>query len=244
MTFVTRELSEVLSAGDAEVVAAVPGSSSDAVQQPRSLKLSTNSSIYRAALKRVLDVALVLFALPVWFPVIALFATLTALDGHNPFYRQKRIGRNGRVFNIWKLRSMVIDADDRLATCLAADPQARAEWEKTQKLKNDPRVTPIGRILRKTSLDELPQLINVLTGDMSLVGPRPMMLCQRELYHGDTYYDMRPGLTGLWQVSARNNSAFSDRVRFDDFYAARMSFQMDMTVLMRTIGVVLRGTGY
>lgn len=211
---------------------------------PRSLKLSENSTLYASGLKRVLDVMLVLLTAPFWLPVVALFALLVATDGHTPFYRQERVGKGGRSFWIWKLRTMVIDADAKLEAHLAANPAARAEWDATQKLKCDPRITTVGRILRKTSLDELPQLFNVLSGDMSLVGPRPMMLCQRDLYDGASYYALRPGLTGLWQVSARNDSRFSDRVKFDNTYAATVSLSTDVSVLMRTVGVVVRGTGY
>jgi exopolysaccharide production protein ExoY len=127
---------------------------------------------------------------------------------------------------------------------LAETPEARAEWDATQKLKQDPRITVVGRMLRKTSLDELPQLFNVLTGDMSLVGPRPIMVNQKALYPGQRYYDMRPGLTGLWQVSDRNECSFAGRVRFDDIYHRTMSFGTDLRILGQTVSVVLRGTGY
>jgi exopolysaccharide production protein ExoY len=181
---------------------------------------------------------------PFWLPLMVLGALLVALDGNNPFYTQERIGRNGRVFRIMKLRSMVPGADEVLVNYLVANPEARAEWDATQKLKSDPRITTVGRILRKTSLDELPQLINVLVGDMSLVGPRPIMVNQKALYPGRRYYDMRPGLTGLWQVSDRNDCAFVERVRFDDAYHRIMSFWTDAAILVRTIKVVVRGTGY
>lgn len=201
-------------------------------------------SVYRGGVKRVLDTVAVLLAAPIWVPVVLIAALLVARDGHNPFYCQDRIGRKGRAFRMWKLRSMVVDAEARLEAHLAADPAARAEWDSTQKLKDDPRITPIGRILRKTSLDELPQLWNVLTGEMSLVGPRPMMVDQRSLYHGNSYYALRPGLTGFWQISDRNECRFSDRVRFDDAYHRSLSLRTDTTVLFRTVSVVLRGTGY
>ncbi len=205
---------------------------------------SGQNTLYRRVFKRVLDLVLIVLAMPVWLPVVVIGAALAATDGHNPFYRQERVGRDGRTFWIWKLRTMVVDADAKLEAHLDANPQARAEWDATQKLKRDPRITFFGRVLRKTSLDELPQLFNVLVGDMSLVGPRPMMLSQKQLYSGTSYYGMRPGLTGLWQVSERNNSRFIDRVRFDDTYAVTMSFSTDMSILMRTVSVVLRGTGY
>ena len=165
-------------------------------------------------------------------------------DGGPAFYVQDRIGLDGRVFRLWKLRSMVIDADQRLAAHLAADPALRAEWDETQKLKRDPRITAVGRLLRKTSLDELPQLWNVLKGDMSLVGPRPMMPEQRALYPGRAYYQMRPGLTGPWQVSDRNEVSFAGRAEFDADYAGRMSLATDLGILFLTVWVVLRGTGY
>ncbi|MEL6952868.1 MAG: sugar transferase [Pseudomonadota bacterium] len=205
---------------------------------------SAAQELYRNAFKRALDLALIVFVAPIWLPVILVGAFLAALDGHNPFYRQERVGRFGRTFWIWKLRTMVVNADAKLEAYLDANPEARAEWDATQKLKHDPRITLVGRILRKTSLDELPQLFNVLIGDMSLVGPRPMMVSQKDLYTGDGYYTVRPGLTGLWQVSDRNECRFIDRVSYDETYAAKMSFGMDLSILMRTVGVVVRGTGY
>lgn len=200
--------------------------------------------LYGHTLKRALDIIVVLAALPIWLPVILIGAALAASDGRTPFYRQKRVGRGGREFWLLKLRTMVMDADAKLEAFLAQNPDARAEWDVTQKLKNDPRITFFGRVLRKSSLDELPQLINVLKGDMSLVGPRPMMVKQRPLYDGQSYYTLRPGLTGLWQVSDRNACSFADRVRFDDTYAANLSFGQDVVIAIRTVGVVLRGTGY
>ena len=170
---------------------------------------------YRRYVKRALDTALVLASAPVSLPLIAVAAGMVALDGGKPFYSQTRLGKDGRHFRIWKLRSMVVDADARLNDHLASDPEAQAQWARTQKLKSDPRVTRIGRVLRKTSLDELPQLFNVLNGTMSLVGPRPMMVEQRDLYHGSAYYELRPGITGLWQVSERNEAEFVARVRYD-----------------------------
>lgn len=198
---------------------------------------------YARGLKRALDVALVLAAAPVVVPVVLVLALLVACDGGAPFYAQDRVGRGGRRFRMWKLRTMVVGAEDRLAAHLAADPAARAEWDRTQKLRDDPRVTPTGRLLRRTSLDELPQLWNVLTGDMSLVGPRPMMPCQQAMYPGEAYYRLRPGLTGPWQVSDRNAAAFADRARFDRDYEAALSLATDLRLLAATLRVVLRGTG-
>lgn len=150
---------------------------------------------------------------------------------------------NGRRFFMWKFRTMVPNAEEHLNRYLAANPQARAEWECKQKLNDDPRITKLGRILRRTSVDELPQLINVLSGDMSLVGPRPMMPCQQALYPGHAYYRLRPGLTGLWQVSERHTSTFAERAIYDDSYESKLSFVTDANILARTVGVVLRATG-
>lgn len=193
--------------------------------------------------KRMLDLCLVVLALPVVLPVIGILALLVALDGGNPFYTQPRVGRGGRVFRMWKLRSMVADADAALEAHLERDPDARREWEVKQKLSRDPRVTLVGRVIRKTSLDELPQLFNVLTGDMSLVGPRPMMVFQKALYPGDAYFQMRPGITGTWQISDRNGSSFASRADFDEDYFRSMSLATDLRLLLGTVRVILRGTG-
>ncbi|WP_374301334.1 sugar transferase [Paracoccus sp. (in: a-proteobacteria)] len=200
--------------------------------------------IYRNGAKRLVETLLVLLTAPVTLPLVLLMALLVACDGGNPFFVQKRLGRNGRVFRIWKLRSMVVDAERRLAAHLEQDPAARDQWDSTQKLKQDPRVTRVGRLLRKSSMDELPQLLNVLNGTMSLVGPRPMMVEQRHLYRGRAYYRLRPGITGLWQISARNESEFVERVRYDEDYHRALSGWLDLKILARTVVVVLRGTGY
>lgn len=201
------------------------------------------TGLYRGMFKRVLDTALIVVTLPLVLPLILTLAMIVALDGSNPFYSQKRIGKNGRIFRMWKLRSMVSDADDVLETYLAADPRMRAEWDSKQKLMNDPRVTTVGRFLRKTSIDELPQLFNVLRGEMSLVGPRPMMVEQQKLYPGRDYYDLLPGVTGFWQISDRNNTSFADRAFYDARYNTKLSFKTDVQTLAATVQVVLRGTG-
>ncbi len=203
-----------------------------------------NFQPYRHGVKRALDILAVLLALPVVVPLVLLLALLVACDGGRPMYRQKRVGRGGRHYTMWKLRSMVVDADEKLDAYLADNPLARAEWETTQKLKRDPRITRFGRVLRKCSFDELPQLWNVLIGDMSLVGPRPMMVDQQPLYPGRAYYTLRPGITGIWQVSQRNQSSFADRARFDAQYAREVSFMTDTRLLLATVQVVFRGTGY
>ena len=204
---------------------------------------SHRQGLYRNGLKRALDVALVLLGGLLVLPVILVLAAFVALDGHSPFYWNARVGRGGRTFWMLKLRTMVSNADARLGAHLAADPEAAAEWAATQKLRQDPRITRFGRLLRKTSLDELPQLWNVLKGDMSLVGPRPMMPSQQILYPGSAYYALRPGLTGPWQVSDRNDCAFARRADFDRDYDRSLSFGADVGLLFRTVSIVLKGTG-
>jgi lipopolysaccharide/colanic/teichoic acid biosynthesis glycosyltransferase len=198
---------------------------------------------YRTGGKRLLDVVLVLLALPVVVVILLPFVLLVALEGGNPFYRQARLGRDARVFGMWKLRSMVPDAERLLDSHLAAHPEARAEWQRDQKLRNDPRITRIGRFIRRTSIDELPQLWNVLMGDMSLVGPRPMMPEQRDLYPGIAYYAMRPGITGYWQTAVRNESSFAERALYDTAYFRDLSLGTDLRVLRDTVRVLAAPTG-
>lgn len=205
---------------------------------------SRDKTFYRSKAKHALDVILTVLALPVAVPLILILAALVALDGHSPLYSQQRLGRNGKHFRIWKLRTMVHKADRHLESYLERNSDARQEWKTTQKLKNDPRITRVGRLLRKTSMDELPQLWNVLNGTMSLVGPRPMMPTQRSLYPGQNYFSLKPGITGLWQISDRNNCEFSSRAYYDDLYEKTVSLKTDISILLRTVGVVLRGTGY
>lgn len=199
---------------------------------------------YRDRFKRLFDIAFVIAIAPIALPLIGLMLVLACLDGANPFYRQARIGKNGRTYQMVKIRSMIPNADKHLEAYLDANPEARAEWDSTQKLKNDPRITLFGNFLRKSSMDELPQLWNVLVGDMSIVGPRPMMEDQKSLYPGAAYYAMRPGITGTWQVSDRNESTFAQRATFDTAYYYDMSFAKDLEILKKTVGVVLRCTGH
>ncbi len=199
--------------------------------------------IYRSAFKRLFDIAFVLLAAPFVVPFVLIVCAIIAVDGHSPFFKQERVGKDGRRFTLWKLRTMVPDAEALLTQHLDEDDAARAEWSVKQKLTSDPRITRFGRALRRTSIDELPQLINVLTGDMSLVGPRPMMPSQQSLYPGRAYYKLRPGITGPWQVSKRNETGFSERARYDDFYDETMSLSLDVRILFRTVIAVVRGTG-
>ncbi len=220
---------------------------SDAPEHPKSRPIGPTLPLrgpYELGLKRIFDLVCVLASLPFVVPLIAILALLVSRDGSSPFYCQDRIGRKGRIYRIWKLRTMVADADTMLHDYLSQNPEAAAEWELTQKLKRDPRITPIGAFLRKSSVDELPQLWNVLIGDMSLVGPRPMLPEQESIYPGLAYYSQRPGITGSWQVSERNECSFAERARFDTDYIANMSFANDMKLLFATMRVVARGTGY
>jgi len=197
-------------------------------------------------LKRALDLAiaipLLVFAAPMF---LALMLLIRSHDGGPAFFRQKRIGLNGREFTCFKFRSMVMDAGERLQDLLARDPQAAAEWKADQKLRNDPRITPVGHFLRKTSLDELPQLLNIIRGDMSVVGPRPIVRDEKPRYgaYFSDYASVRPGVTGLWQVSGRNDTSYERRVRLDVIYARRHCFMFDIKILLSTIPAVLKGDG-
>lgn len=201
---------------------------------------------WQRIIKRTLDIFLVVLVLVLLFPVLLLIAALIRLDSPgNAFYSQDRIGHNGRHFKLWKFRTMIVDAEKVLNQFLEKNPQMRLEWDATQKLKDDPRLTRMGRILRKLSLDELPQLYNILVGDMSLVGPRPFLPEQMQLYGNayKLYIRVRPGLTGLWQVSGRNSTTFMERSQWDEYYVRQWSIWLDIYILLRTIWVVIRHDG-
>lgn len=201
------------------------------------------SHLYRSFGKRAFDIIFVIAVGPIGLLLVTIVALLTAIGGRSPFYVQKRVGYDGRVFRMLKIQTMVADAEAVLERHLQNNPTARAEWDENQKLTNDPRITWLGDVLRRTSLDEMPQLWNVLKGDMSIVGPRPMMLDQQSLYPGRAYYELRPGITGPWQVSDRHRSSFAARANFDAEYNEGLSLKADLRILARTVGVVLRCTG-
>ena len=195
--------------------------------------------------KRALDLTLVLLTLPASIPLIALLSVLVMMGGGKPFFGHVRVGRNGRLFRCWKLRTMVLDAEQVLADHLARDPRMRADWQANFKLDPDPRITRIGAFLRKTSLDELPQLWNVFLGEMSTVGSRPVTLPELEKY-GEflpVYLQHRPGITGLWQVHGRNDVSYPVRVSLDQQYVRDISLLTDLKLIFGTILVVLRKTG-
>ena len=197
-------------------------------------------------LKRSFDIAGSLAGLVLLSPLFLMVALLVKLsDGGPIFYGHKRIGRGGRVFACLKFRTMVQDGERVLTAHLAANPEANAEWTATRKLKNDPRVTRVGQVLRKLSLDELPQIINILQGDMSLVGPRPVVRDELEIYGSAAVYYLksRPGLTGLWQVSGRNDVSYDTRVAFDRHYVENWSMVEDIRIIIKTVPAVWMSRG-
>ncbi len=204
------------------------------------------TDIRRLRLKRAMDIAISSLALIGLIPLfLALVLWIRASSKGPAFYGQRRIGQGGRPICIFKFRSMVQNADEVLERYLAENEQYREEWKKDQKLRHDPRITRVGHFLRKTSLDELPQLFNVLMGNMTLVGPRPIVDDEIERY-GDVYLEykeVKPGITGLWQISGRNNTTYEQRISYDRYYVTNWSVWMDLWILMRTIPVTLRGHG-
>ncbi|ACC72430.1 Undecaprenyl-phosphate galactose phosphotransferase [Paraburkholderia phymatum STM815] len=199
----------------------------------------------RSIAKRSFDIVVASVLIVLLSPLLVVIGVVVRRDGGPAMYGHVRIGCGAVPFNCLKFRSMVTNADAVLRELLDRDPLARAEWEREFKLKDDTRITAIGRLLRKTSLDELPQLFNVLKGDMSLVGPRPIV-SEELLRYGDnaSYYLMaKPGMTGLWQVSGRNDVDYSTRVLLDVTYVKKLSLRTDIWILLRTVSVVLRGSG-
>jgi exopolysaccharide production protein ExoY len=196
--------------------------------------------------KRLLDIVVVIALFPCLLPLLAVVAVVIKCCSPGPvLYRQQRVGRFGRQFTLWKFRSMQVNGDEILKRHFAANPEAELEWVEMRKLRNDPRVTTVGRILRRTSLDELPQFMNVLNGSMSLVGPRPIVSAERESY-GDAYLfyaSAKPGLSGLWQVSGRSDLSYEQRVARDAEYIGRWNLALDLHILWRTAGVVWTSRG-
>lgn len=200
----------------------------------------------RQRLKRFLDIIICAAALPAIVPLCLLLSLLIRLDSPGaPIYRHERIGRDGKPFQLYKFRTMRADADELLQQYLEQDPRLAAEWAQSRKLRNDPRLTRIGHFLRKTSLDELPQVLNILLGQMTLVGPRPIVAGEKEKYgrYFEEYCEVRPGLTGLWQTSGRNNTTYSQRVAYDHYYINHWSIWLDFWIMAKTIPVALSGRG-
>ena len=195
--------------------------------------------------KRLFDIVGSLALIVLLAPFLATIAWRIRRDGGRAIYAHGRVGRHGQAFNCYKFRSMIINAEKVLAEVLVNDPAARAEWERDFKLKNDPRITPVGAFLRKTSLDELPQLWNVLKGEMSMVGPRPIVTDELARYNDQVgyYLEARPGMTGLWQISGRNDVDYADRVNLDAWYVKNWSLWYDIVILLKTVKVVLGKSG-
>ena len=201
---------------------------------------------WNLGIKRFLDLLLVISGGLVILPFLLVVALLVKISSPGPvLYKQKRIGINGRHFYVYKFRSMVTDAEQRLKKIIESDPAAQKEWEASFKLQNDPRITKIGSFLRRSSIDEFPQLINILKGEMSLIGPRPIVDAEVEKYGEDfeRIFSVKPGLTGLWQVSGRSNTNYTERVAFDTYYLQNWSVWLDLWVLFKTFGAVIRGRG-
>ena len=201
--------------------------------------------LYRRFGKRLFDVVFSGLIILAIFPLLLIGILLAALDGHTPFFGHRRIGQQGRPFYCLKLRTMVQDAEAQLAHILESDPAAAAEWTTHHKLANDPRITAQGQFLRMTFMDELPQLWNVLRGDMSLVGPRPVTRSELARYGSklELVLSVRPGMTGAWQVTGHGKTCYEDRVRMDADYAMTLSFWTDLKILAQTVLVVLARRG-
>jgi len=198
-------------------------------------------------IKRAFDIIFSLFFIILFSPLYILIALIIKLTSKGPIiYKHKRIGKDGKIIEIYKFRTMYENADKILEDLLKKDENLKKEWERNYKLKNDPRITPIGKFLRKFSLDELPQFFNVLKGDMSVVGPRPVVKEELEKFYGDYkkfYLAVKPGITGFWQVSGRSNTTYEDRVKFDTIYVVNWSLWLDLIIILKTLKVVIKNEG-
>jgi undecaprenyl-phosphate galactose phosphotransferase len=202
----------------------------------------------RPGIKRSLDITISALLLILLMPALVLVALIIIRDGGPALFSHERVGRRGRKFKCFKFRTMHPNSDTILNSLLLTDELVRTEWESSRKLRSDPRVTSVGRLLRSTSLDELPQLFNVLLGDMSLVGPRPIVQEELDVFYlqaggKDAYLSVRPGITGSWQVSGRSNITYMERIALDTAYARTPSLRSDLAILARTIVVVMRRSG-
>ncbi len=238
------DYAEAVTAADLEMAGA--STPSRLVLRPVSARPTQQLTAMQALVSRCLDVVLALALLVVALPALLLVAIALQID--NPgrlFFVQRRLGKGGVVFPCLKFRTMCENADAVLAAHLAANPAARAEWEADFKLKDDPRVTRFSALVRKFSIDEFPQLINILRGEMTIVGPRPIVPAEIERY-GSCYVDycaVKPGLTGLWQVSGRNNVSYAQRVALDRFYVRHKTILLDLKILLMTVPAVFGARG-
>lgn len=197
--------------------------------------------------KRSFDILFSSFAILIGAPIFVLIILLIKLTSKGPiFYKSQRIGKNFKPIDCWKFRTMYLDADQKLSNLLSQNPKLKEEWELYQKLKEDPRIYPVGRLLRKTSMDELPQFFNVLKGDLSVVGPRPFYQEQITQYLGkkaSKFLSIPPGITGIWQVSGRNLLTFDQRLSLEEDYIDKQSFMLDLTIILKTIPALLFSKG-
>jgi lipopolysaccharide/colanic/teichoic acid biosynthesis glycosyltransferase len=226
-------------------IAAFPGTALLETAQPFPA-IAGRQSARDAALTRCIDVVGALAAIVLLLPLLILIAVAMTLTSRGPvLFAHRRVGAGGVVFPCFKFRSMVVNSAEVLEQHLAQDGEARAEWARDHKLRNDPRVTRIGRILRRTSLDELPQVFNVLRGEMSIVGPRPIVEAEMVRYRQYIfdYMSVKPGITGLWQISGRNNTTYRRRVALDTAYARSRNVALDLAIMARTVPAVIMGSG-
>ena len=215
-------------------------------QAGTSVRLATSRNSSSQGTKRCVDTMLAGIALVVLLPMIVMvIAILFVTQGRPIFHSHRRIGRNGVLFSCLKFRTMAVNGEEVLARHLDSNPILRAEWNATRKLKDDPRVTQFGKLLRRNSVDEIPQLLNVIRGDMSLVGPRPIVASEAELYgvHFIDYIGLRPGMTGLWQVTVSSETSYDTRVELDTRYVAEQSLWGDIVIMAKTVPAVLSSRG-
>jgi undecaprenyl-phosphate galactose phosphotransferase len=225
----------------------------DVVEENEEIKDSENEVEYKAKFKiyfifkRLFDIVASLLALIIFSPIFLIVTILIKKEDKGPaFFKQPRIGKNGKVINVYKFRSMVMNAEKVLEELMASDENIRNEYLTNKKLDNDPRITKIGKFIRKTSIDELPQLINVLKGDMSLIGPRPYLLREKDEGMGEYYkyiVSCKPGITGYWQVNGRSDTTFEERCQMEKYYSQHVNAWLDIKILFKTVGVVLFGKG-
>jgi Undecaprenyl-phosphate galactose phosphotransferase WbaP len=197
-------------------------------------------------IKRIFDMILTVLLLLVTLPISLVLAVLVRLDSKGPIlYKQKRLGQNGELFDSYKFRTMYADADETLKDILAADPAAYQEYQEFHKLTNDPRVTKVGKFLRRYSLDEMPQFINVLKGDMNLIGPRSYLPREMPIMgrYAKVILKVKPGITGWWQVMGRNATSFKERLQLDEYYISNWSIWLDIYIMIKTVWVLVRGEG-
>ena len=236
-----------LSQADASTLSGYSVAGGQVSSVTRRARLSEPASLFRyRVIKRILDLCVVALAMPILLPALLLVGTLVKLTSPGPiFFSHRRICRQGAFFSMWKFRTMCVNSSEVLEHYLATRPAAREEWNRTHKLRSDPRISSVGLFLRRFSLDELPQVWNVLTGKMSLVGPRPIVAAEVEKYgrYFDYYIRVKPGVTGLWQVSGRSKLSYDARVKLDCDYVERWSLLRDSRILLATIRSVANRDG-